>query len=195
MRVTFDTNQLLDIKNCTGDMASLTQLLKFNTAKLITICIPATAASENQPSGGPLDEYSRFSALVSSLPIDRYEELIPMSYMDMTYYDRGLWVGQEQVELEHKIHDILFHEVEYDYVDYIATRSQPVTKCLDPRWRNIKCDVQAMWCHIYYGSDVFVTEDGNFHKAPKKPKLIELGARRILTSRECVQLIRASSGV
>ena len=55
----------------------------------------------------------------------------------------------------------------------------------DPRlhreWINKKCDVQAMWCHIHYSGDAFVTSDTNFHKHTKKPRLKALGAGEILT--------------
>jgi hypothetical protein len=49
----------------------------------------------------------------------------------------------------------------------------------DRRWRNAKCDVQAIWSHIHRKRDVFVTSDGNFHSPANKARLITLGANCI----------------
>ena len=37
-----------------------------------------------------------------------------------------------------------------------------------------------MWCHLHYKNDIFVTSDGNFHKATKLPRLLALGAGQIV---------------
>jgi hypothetical protein len=57
---------------------------------------------------------------------------------------------------------------------------------LERDWRNKKCDVLSMWCHIYYGGDIFVTSDKNFFK--KLPPLLEIGVGDIL--RPCDALAR-----
>ena len=46
--------------------------------------------------------------------------------------------------------------------------------CLNKKWRNAKCDVQAFWSHVHGQRDVFVTSDGNFHAASKRSQLIAL---------------------
>jgi hypothetical protein len=51
-------------------------------------------------------------------------------------------------------------------------------------WLNRICDVQSMWCHLHYQNDIFVTSDGNFHKATKQPRLLALGAGRIVRPEE-----------
>lgn len=52
------------------------------------------------------------------------------------------------------------------------------------RWRNAKCDVLTVWCHIHYGCDVFVTADGNFHKKGKAGELAQLGCKVIVNPSE-----------
>jgi hypothetical protein len=60
---------------------------------------------------------------------------------------------------------------------------------IDPKWRNAKCDVLALWSHIRFNGDVFVTSDKNFWKQKKKEQLIALGASNILTPQEVVSTI------
>jgi hypothetical protein len=61
---------------------------------------------------------------------------------------------------------------------------------MEATWRNHKCDVLAMWCHIHYGGDVFVTTDRNFMKASKQQRLEALGAREIQTPCGALSLVR-----
>ena len=57
-----------------------------------------------------------------------------------------------------------------------------------------KCDVLAMWCHITFGGDIFITSDRNFFRKTKKPHLIALGARDILTPQGAVAKLEATLG-
>ena len=72
-------------------------------------------------------------------------------------------------DLERKIHQILFPEIEFAYGGEVYKR-----------WHNAKCDVLALWSHIHYGSGIFVTMDSNCHKKTKKTRLLALGAGEIL---------------
>jgi hypothetical protein len=56
-------------------------------------------------------------------------------------------------------------------------------------WRNQKCDVLALWSHIHNARDVFVTNDREFHKTPRKRALIALGAGRIEKAETAVKLL------
>ena len=194
MRITLDRNGLLNLSNGTGDIGSLRHLRELHLKGSIKLCIPAIGASERQRDGTTLDSYSKFEAFLASVGIAGYEELVPMCYWDVSYWDHCLLTEPEMERLERQIHEILFPNIEFDYEPYAAKHDQPTTPPFDRKWLNPKCDVQAMWSHIYHGSDVFVTEDGNFHKVTKKPRLVKLGAGQICTPSECVGLVEASAG-
>ena len=45
---------------------------------------------------------------------------------------------------------------------------------VEAEWRNRKCDVLALWCHLNYGGDIFVTTDTNFMK---RERVVQLGVK------------------
>jgi hypothetical protein len=109
-----------------------------------------------------------------------------MAYWDISFWDQCLWPDEAMRKLEHEIHSILFPTVPFLWEDYCRSNSlDPLDPPPNPstgkwqKWRNCKCDVQAIWSHIHHKRDVFVTSDTNFHKADKKEALIALGAGRI----------------
>lgn len=77
--------------------------------------------------------------------------------------------------LERQIHEILFPNIEFDWVIYAKARELPVDT-INKNWRNAKCDVLALWCHIKHGGGIFVTSDSNFFAETKREKLQALGA-------------------
>ncbi|MDP2673819.1 MAG: hypothetical protein Q8Q00_02810 [Dehalococcoidia bacterium] len=192
MRITLDRNGLLNLSNGTGDIGSLRRLRELHWKGSIKLCIPAIAASERQRDGTTLDNYSKFEAFLVSLGLKDYEELVPMLYLDVCYVNHGLVTGPEMQHLERQIHEILFPKIEFQYAAYAAKVHHPTSPPLHRKWLNVKCDVQAMWGHIWHNADIFVTEDRNFHKATKKPRLEALGADRICTPSECVSLLSAT---
>ena len=95
------------------------------------------------------------------------------------------------VELERKIHDILFPQIDFDYSDFCNKKGiDPNNYELTHTWRNAKCDVLTMWCHIISGGDIFVTSDkDHFLKQTKKSALISLGAKDILEPQDALKKI------
>ena len=193
MRVTLDRNGLLNLKNGTGEIEGLRRLRELHLKGSIKLCIPAIGASERQRDGTTLDNYSKFEAFLASLGLKDYEELMPMLYLDVCYWDHGLLTEPDMERLEREIQEILFPNVEFRYEAYAAKLDQAVTTRLRQRWRNAKCDVLAIWSHIHYGADIFVTEDRNFHKVTKKPRIIALGAKQICIPSGCVGVIEGKS--
>ena len=159
----------------------------------IKLCIPVIAASERQRDGGTLSNYSKFEAFLTSLGLNGYEELIPMFYLDISYLDHGLLTGPDMEQLERQIHQILFPKIAFSYEAYAAKLDRGISPPPHRKWLNAKCDVQVMWSHIWHGANIFVTEDVNFHKATKKPRLLKLGAGQVCTPSECVGLVEASA--
>lgn len=187
MRITFDNNALVNLENGTGQIVALRELRTLHKAGKIRICIPAMASSENQKGNVTFSNYDQFIEFLKKTDLDDAEELLPVGFFDVTFWDHCLF--EDDMQLDRAIHDILFPGVEYDhdnYNDETATSSDGVSKT----WRNVKCDVQSLWCHIHYVADIFVTEDRNFHKATKKPELLKLGAKRIDRPAEALAFLK-----
>jgi len=58
------------------------------------------------------------------------------------------------------------------------------------KWLNAKCDVLALWSHIWYKGDIFVTRDEIFFNTTKKSPLEKLGAKKIMYPYEAVIKLR-----
>lgn len=114
----------------------------------------------------------------------------------LSYWDWFILVDAETVDLERRIHEVLFPAIPYDYDKFCIQKQIPMNDNLDPRWRNARCDSLGLWCHIHYDRDVFVTRDRNFHKTTKRRVLEdELGARRIMLPADAARLLDLTSAV
>jgi hypothetical protein len=142
------------------------------------VAIVAISASERQPSGQQLGNFDEFRQRLATLGLGVLEILKPIKYWDLTFWDWDIWPDQAMLALGRRIHEVLFPGDDID-------SAEPS----DPKWRNHKCDVLALWSHIHHARDVFVTNDGTFHASTKKPVLISLGARRIENTETAATLV------
>jgi len=160
----------------------------------IILCIPAIAASENQRGGRLHTNFAHFQQFLADIGCQRCELLCPMAYSDISFLDYAILSDDEMATLERRIHGILFPNIPFGYSEYCERFGlDSDAGAVDRKWRRAKCDVQAMWCHIYYNGDVFVTQDNNFHKATKRDRLVTLGAREILRPSNCVSRLRGTT--
>lgn len=185
-----DTNCLLSLKNRDGEYREVKELVDMCSTGA-TLHIPAIAASENQQGGTLMRSFTDFQAFVAAVGCGKSELLYPMLYLDISYLDYAVLSDEKMESLERKIHDILFPKIPFLYPVYCTeSGSVPNNGTIDRKWRRAKCDVQSIWCHIYYRNDIFVTQDKNFHKATKKSRLVALGARDILKPSECLSRLK-----
>ena len=169
MKLTLDHNVIIDLANRSPRVDKVRTALEDGSHQGFIVEI---GASEMRQRGIQPDRYDMFEELLREVGIDSLPRLAPMMIWDVGFWDRGLWCD-EQMENEAKaIETILFGD------------SPPIDIANEPEkfsvWLNRTCDVQTMWCHLHYKNDVFVTSDGNFHKATKVPRLLALGAKCIL---------------
>jgi hypothetical protein len=192
MNVTLDTNCLVDLELNEGAAPELRRIIAAHDSGQLSISVPGIGASERLKDGTFAQHFSGFRERINRLAKREFEILKPLLHLDLAYFDWAVLAGDDTIALERRIHEVLFPETHFEWADQAATQG------LDPnlvserrsrewmKWRNRKCDVLALWCHIHYGKDIFVTRDGNFHKATKKPVLEKLGAKRILPPSEAV---------
>ena len=189
--MTLDNTCLISLKNNDGEYTEIKALVDLHP-KQITLCIPAIAASENQQGVLLNSNFTQFQEFLMGIGCEMCELLNPMLYLDVSYFDHAIFSDEQMLDAERKIHDILFPDIPFQYTEYLR-RFELHSKdgVVARKWRNAKCDVQAMWCHIYYNGDIFVTQDNNYHKVTKKAKLVSLGAKEILKPSDCLSRLKS----
>ncbi|MEX2109831.1 MAG: hypothetical protein WD802_04450 [Gemmatimonadaceae bacterium] len=170
---TLDMNCLIDMEEDRPAADSLRTLVAAFRGGQLDLAVPAIAASENQ-RGELITNFAQFQHRLDSLDLSDVNLLHPMAYWDVTFFDHCIYPDEDAIELERRIHAIVHPKIEFE-----AQGASSLTK-----WRNAKCDVQAMWSHIHNGRDYFVTSDADF--LSKASALASLGAGAIVTPSEAV---------
>ena len=68
-----------------------------------------------------------------------------MAMAARSFWDWSLWSDSESQALEQQIHAILFPNIEFVWQDYCRANGLDPVRSLPPgKWRNCKCDVQAI---------------------------------------------------
>jgi len=195
MRVTVDNNCLISLKTGDGEYSEIKALLDMHPNQII-LRVPAIAASENQQGGRLHTNFAQFQQFLAEIGCEGCELLNPMAYVDLWYLGHAVLPDDHMISVEREIHDVLFPDIPFGYSEYCERFGlDSDSGAVDQKWRRAKCDVQAMWCHIYYNGDIFVTQDNNFHKATKKDRLVALGALEILRPTNCLSILRGTTKI
>jgi len=185
MKITLDTNCLVDLELKEGAYIDLLKIISSYNLGNIEVSVPGIGASERLKGGSFAKSFTVFQERLRRISPKELDILKPLLYWDICYWDWSILAGEDTVDLERSIHNVLFPKHEFAWSDQAkllgldpsGAASQNHKKFI--KWRNRKCDVLGLWCHIFYANDIFVTRDKNFHKKSKKPLLINLGAKSI----------------
>lgn len=181
LTITVDTNILVDLEAAEPRVAAIQRLLDGAGVNGVKLQLPAIIASERQPGGRYLDDFDAFLRRAVTVGFSEESLVSPIGCWGVTFWERCLWASEESVALERTIHTILFNNRPYECPEGLGSEFNAAAPHPDyVSWRNAKCDVLVMWCHLHYRGDVLVTTDANFHKATKKAALLALGANRII---------------
>jgi len=183
--VTLDTNCLYELDAQDAPSLSLGRIRELGRESRIVVCVPAIAASERQPDGQQLSNFGQFRERLEQIGLESSEILRPIAYLGIAYLDWCVLSGPILETKERAIHEILFPSIAFKAAEHCP----PVDVDGRRKWRNAKCDVQAMWCHIHYGGNIFITRDRNFHKMSKKSRIEALGAGEIATPEQAVAFL------
>ncbi len=191
MKITLDHNCIIALEMNEPDAQYIRDLIDMHNRNKIQVRVAAIGASEMLPGKKYPSHFSDYDNRIAALGLKQVEKLSPVGKWDMTYWDQSVYGDQRTEALERRIHDILFPDIEFDYQAFckIHSLSPLASDQLNETWRNAKCDVLGLWSHINYGGDIFITSDRNFHKQSKKPRLIALGAKNIMTPQEAATVI------
>jgi hypothetical protein len=172
LKLTLDTNCLIDLEEQRDGSDVLRDAIDSAVARGLSIGILGISASEKRlKSSAPLGPAELKERLVRH-GLDSAEILKPLGFCGLTFWDFCVFGSEEAKNLHERIADILFGNSPYRY-------NRPDE---DGRYqikhRNQICDCQAIWAHISYSRDVFVTNDGNFYS--KSYLLEKIGVNKIV---------------
>ena len=185
MKITLDTNCLVDLELREGAYIDLRNIISSYNLGGIEASVPGIGASERLKGGSFAKSFAVFQERLRRISPKELDILKPLLYWDICYWDWSIFAGEDTVDLERSIHDVLFPKHEFAWSDQARLLGLDASGAASEnhnefvKWRNRKCDVLGLWCHIFYGNDIFVTRDKNFHKKLKKPLLINLGSKSI----------------
>ena len=195
MKITLDTNCLIDLELDEGAVNELRHLVILHDLGKLSLQVPAIGASERMKDGAYAPNFSVFQERVRKLAQREIELLKPILYWGIGYWGWAIWSGKELNVLHQKIHDVLFPGTEFEWQAFATAHGINAEESVNQQtrewksWRNRKCDTLAMWCHIHYKGDIFVTRDANFLKPKKKNRLIQLGAKSVMSPAEALAQI------
>ncbi|MCD5328104.1 hypothetical protein ACFFU8_10750 [Chromobacterium piscinae] len=171
MKLTLDHNVIIDLMQRNERVDGLREIIDSGTHQVFVVEV---GASEMRELGVFPDRYDKFEELLKDAGIGSLSRLPPVAVWGCTFWERAVWSDQIMSNLMDEIGCVLFGNVTSLHGP-IGREDAKVYR----KWLNRICDVLTMWCHLYYGNDVFVTSDRNFHKETKVRKLIDMGAGRI----------------
>lgn len=160
---TLDTNCVIAVDERRPEAPHILRLVQAHKDGRADVGVVAISASERQKDGKLLENFGEFKSRLAALGLSQLRMLHPMMYWDVTFWDASVYADDESEALEQRIHGILFPNMPFKWVDFCkANGLDPDHAPLSAKWRNAKCDVQAMWTHITSRRSVFVTSDRNF---------------------------------
>lgn len=187
---TLDTNCLFALEEKGPEASAIRALVDLHREGTSSVAVVAISASENPKRGEPpIANFADFQHRLNGLGLGEVAIIRPMLYFDISFWDWAVWSDSEAEFLEQRIHSILFPNEAFKCEEYCAQIGAEPKQPLDRNWRNHKCDVQAIWAHIFNKRRVFVTADANFHKEQKKASLLAVGAGAIAKPYEAFAML------
>ena len=160
---------------------------------VIEVFVGSISASENQPNGLDLDNFRTFEQRLEVLGLEVLPRVFPVFRLGMSYLGEAVLGGEDDQDLEEEIRSVVHPNSEGSYADHANAKNLDIDRPIDSRWRNAQCDIDGLMAHIREGHDIFVTEDRHFVSESRRPRLIALGAGRILTPHEALAFVTSSS--
>jgi hypothetical protein len=178
LKFTLDHNCIVALdENRDPEAGCLRSLLAKHEAGTADVRLVATSASERQQKGPYLENFGEFRARLEALGLGHLELLAPVLTVDVSYIDWCIVAGDDDIALLKRIHSVLFAGHPFDLQDALgAAGGRGDVEVVEQKWRRRALDVDALWCHIHYKGDIFVTSDGNCDRVDQA--LIDQGPDR-----------------
>jgi len=180
--VTMDTNCIIALEQSGAEAQEVKRIIQAHEAGLIALAVVAISASERTRTGVPLSSFAIFRGRLEMAGFRSVHILKPLARIGLSFNGWAHQADGKKLELERKIHGILFPQHPYEKPD-------PADPDASARWQNRRCDVLAMWAHIWHRGDIFMTNDRNFLTRQKRQALEALGAGRVVSPADVVRLV------
>jgi hypothetical protein len=154
VRLTFDTNCFVALDEHREPEAScIRKLLELHEAGQVEVRMVAGSASEKQRDKTYLSDFNAFQRRLAKLGLAHVELLKPLAYWGVAFYAWAVYGGGEASELDEQIHEALFPSQPFSLQECLDQAGpHDVPSVIEAKWRNRKCDVLALWCHLHYGA-------------------------------------------
>lgn len=120
-------------------------LIHMHEDQNINLRVVAISASERKIDWTYASNFADFKKKIAEVGLGNVEILRPIGYWGVTFWDWCLWTGNKKIELERKIHGILFPDIEFNYKEFCKKHSLDIEdRKRDRRWLNAKCNVLAL---------------------------------------------------
>jgi len=162
---TLDTNCIIDIAEARPGAAAIRSLATAHAEHRADVALVAVSASERQEGDTYFENYSEFATRIATLGLSQLPVLLPMHYYGVGFWGRGLRASADLKNRERAIHDTLFPNVSFSWLDFASMKGispDSLKTAAAKQWRNTFCDRQMYWAHDHNKRDVFVTSDNNF---------------------------------
>jgi hypothetical protein len=183
MKFTLDTNCIIDFEEKRIGWQNIDAMIQKIARNGYSIAVLGISASEKRQNSLAPVGIDNFRNRVETIGLGGAAVLKPLGFWGVTYWDFCVWGGSDSIALHEKIADILFANSPYRY------NKPDADEVYRRKHINQICDAQALWAHITYRRDVFVTGDNNFHSKAKKQALLKLGAQQIVTTIDAESMI------
>ncbi|NEA55584.1 hypothetical protein G3I60_15860 [Streptomyces sp. SID13666] len=191
---TLDTNCLIAVEEERPEAGAVRDLVARQRSGLATVRLVATMAAETQRDGTVLDNFSHFQRRIDGLGFGELEILAPVAVCDLTYLDWCVFAHDDTEAEIRRLHEVLFPTAPFGYLDAVPGHlDEEARRLAERKWRNQQLDVLVLHTHIMAKADVFVSNDRNFRKQSKRPRLAELGAKVILSPADAAAYDAADS--
>lgn len=159
---TLDHNILIDIK-CLNQWG---QAIKSKiTSSPESFRIVNIGASELRVAGVRPDRYDLFETFLEEIGLASLRRLNPLGLIDITFIGHSIICSDNDAKLYQNIKKVLFPN---GYETGLKLIDQPPFKPIERKRLNQICDAVALWCHVKYETNAFVSRDDNFHKKSEK---------------------------
>jgi hypothetical protein len=179
--LTVDRNVIFSVLNREPGHELASRIFAAHINRSVAVAVSAANRVENSKSGAPIQP---LNALIEDCHAAGLIEPEILNYpLD---WEMGLWehgiISQEGYVLELALHQVLFGLSIPPIPTY---RADDQSASLKRKVTNAKCDVFAVWGHIFFKRDYFVTEDKGF--LTRRKRLEELGAKGICTPQQFIE--------
>lgn len=119
---TLDTNCIIDIAVARPCASAIRSLATAHAEHRADVALVAVSASERQSGDTYFENYSDFATRMMTLGLGHLTVLKPMLYRGIGFWGQGLWPSADMKDREHAIHDALFPNVSFEWLDFARTR-------------------------------------------------------------------------